>query len=113
MSSSLAARPVAGASATTATGLAQTPAQRSERLAFTFCRLGTIGLIAWLLTPPLFVLLAAIAAVVLYGRAVLMGVRESRCFLRRPALIMGTWAGIALIDAAWLLGLLDPARLWG
>jgi hypothetical protein len=77
------------------------PAERADRLAFTFCRLGTTGLIAWALTPPVFVLLASIAIVALYGRAVVLGVTRSRCFLRRPALIMATWATIGAVDAAW------------
>jgi hypothetical protein len=65
--------------------------------------MGTIGLIAWAVTPPIFVLAVAVAAVALYGRAFLLGVRRSRCFLRRPALIMAAWGTIAALDAAWLL----------
>jgi hypothetical protein len=37
----------------------------------------------------------------LYGRAVILGVTRSRCFLRRPALIMATWATLGGLDAAW------------
>jgi hypothetical protein len=77
-------------------------AQRWDRIAFTFCRMGTIGLITWALTPPVFILLVSAAVVVLYGRAFALGVRRSRCFLRRPALIAGTWAAIGALDAAWL-----------
>ena len=36
--------------------------EKYERLAFTFCRLGTTGLIAWLVGPAVFVLVVAIAA---------------------------------------------------
>ena len=79
------------------------PAERSERLAFTFCKLGTAGLLAWALTPPVFVLLAALGAVVLYARALGQGLRRSRCVLRKPALIIGFWGAVALADAAWLL----------
>jgi len=43
------------------------PAREYEKLAFTFCsRLGTTGLIAWALGPPLFVLIVAVVAIVLY-----------------------------------------------
>jgi len=82
-----------------------TSAQKYERLAFTFCKMGTTGLIAWILTPPLFVLLVAAVAIGLYGRALTLGIRRSRCILRRPLLIMGFWAAVAAADAAWLLGL--------
>lgn len=79
------------------------PAERSERLAFTFCKLGTVGLLAWALTPPVLVLLAALGAVALYARALGQGLRRSRCVLRKPALIIGFWGAVALADAAWLL----------
>ncbi|HEX2221161.1 MAG TPA: hypothetical protein VHK06_01415 [Candidatus Limnocylindria bacterium] len=78
-------------------------AQKYERLAFTFCKMGTVGLMAWILTPPIFVLVVALAAIYLYGRAVALGIRRSRCVLRRPLLIMGFWAAVAAADATWLL----------
>jgi hypothetical protein len=96
------ARPVAGSLIPPAL----TPeGQRWDRIAFTFCRMGTIGLIAWALTPPVFILLVSAGVVVLYGRAFALGVRRSRCFLRRPALIAGTWAAIGALDAVWLFAL--------
>ena len=76
--------------------------EKYERLAFTFCRLGTTGLIAWLVTPAVFVLVVALAAVLLYGRAMTLGVSWSKCFLRRPTLIIGFWALVAIADAGWL-----------
>lgn len=79
-----------------------TAAERAERIAFTVCKVGTVGLLAWLLTPPIVVLLAALLAVALYGRAIYLGVTRSRCILRRPALIMAFWAAVALADLAWL-----------
>jgi hypothetical protein len=80
-----------------------TRAQKYDRLAFTFCKMGTVGLIAWLLTPPLFVLVVAVVAIALYGRALTLGITRSQCILRRPLLIMGFWAAVAAADAAWLL----------
>ena len=74
-----------------------------ERLAFTFCKMGTTGLLCWLVTPPVFVLLTAVCTVALYGRALYLGVTRSRCLLRRPALIVGCWTMVAVADAAWLL----------
>jgi hypothetical protein len=79
-----------------------TSAEKYERLAFTFCKMGTTGLLAWLVTPAIFVLVVAVIAVALYGKAVMLGVTRSRCILRRPLLIMGFWAAVALLDAAWL-----------
>ena len=47
-----------------------TKPEKYERLAFTFCRMGTIGLIAWLVTPAVFVLVVAIVAIGLYLRSI-------------------------------------------
>lgn len=80
-----------------------TRAQKYDRLAFTFCKMGTVGLMAWLLTPPIFVLLVALVAIALYGRALTLGITRSQCILRRPLLIMGFWAAVAAADATWLL----------
>jgi hypothetical protein len=86
--------------------LAQRPpltrAQKYERLAFTVCRMGSVGLIAWLLTPAIFVLIVAIAAIGLYGRALALGIRRSQCILRRPLLIMSFWTVVAAADASVL-----------
>jgi hypothetical protein len=87
--------------------LAQRPpltrAQKYERLAFTVCKMGTVGLIAWILTPPIFVLVIALAAIYLYGRALALGIKRSQCILRRPMLVMGFWAAVAAADLTWLI----------
>ena len=57
--------------------------EKYERMAFTFCRMGTVGLIAWLVSPAIFVLVVAVVAIVLYGRSITLGVSWSKCFLRR------------------------------
>jgi hypothetical protein len=77
-------------------------AEKYERLAFTFCRMGTIGLIAWLVTPAWFVLAVALVAIVLYARSITLGVSWTKCFLRRPTLIIGFWAVVAVLDLYWL-----------
>jgi hypothetical protein len=82
-----------------------TLAQKYERLAFTFCKMGTVGLMAWALTPPIFVLLVALVSMGLYGKAVTLGLLRSRCFLRKPLLIISFWAAVAAVDTAWLLWL--------
>jgi len=76
--------------------------EKYERLAFTFCRMGTVGLIAWLVTPAIFVLVVAVVAIALYARSISLGVSWSKCFLRRPTLIIGVWAAIAAVDLVWL-----------
>jgi hypothetical protein len=82
-----------------------TPAEKWEKAAFTFCKLGTAGLIAWALTPPIFVLVVAVVAIALYARSITLGVSWSKCLLRRPSLIIGFWAVVAAVDAAWLVWL--------
>ena len=78
-------------------------AEKYERLAFTFCKMGTVGLLAWLLTPPIFVLLVSTIAVALYGRVLTLGLTRSKCFLRKPALIIAFWGVVGVADAAWLI----------
>jgi hypothetical protein len=82
-----------------------TRAEKYEKLAFTFCKMGTVGLMCWLLTPPIFVLLVALIALGLYGYSFMLGIRRSRCFLRKPLLIMAFWVVVAIADATWLLWL--------
>ena len=79
--------------------------EKYERLAFTFCRMGTVGLIAWLVGPALFVLVVAIVAIALYAKSITLGVSWSKCFLRRPTLILGFWAVVAAVDAYWIFAL--------
>ena len=77
--------------------------EKYERLAFTFCRMGTVGLIAWAVSPAILVLVVAVIAIVLYAKSITLGVSWSKCFLRRPTLIIGVWAAIAAADLYWLL----------
>jgi len=77
--------------------------EKYERMAFTFCRMGTVGLIAWVVTPPIFVLVVAVVAIALYAKSITLGVSWSKCFLRRPTLIIGVWAAIATADLYWLV----------
>jgi hypothetical protein len=79
------------------------PPEKYERLAFTFCRMGTVGLVAWLVTPAVFVLIVAVVAIALYAKSITLGVSWSKCFLRRPTLIIGFWAVVAVLDLYWLL----------
>ena len=79
--------------------------QKYEKLAFTFCRLGTTGLIAWVLGPPRFVLIVAVIAIVLYLRSISLGVSWTKCLLRKPSLVVAFWAVVAAADAYWLVAL--------
>lgn len=76
--------------------------EKYENLAFTFCRMGTVGLIAWVVSPAIFVLAVALIAIALYARSITLGVSWTKCFLRRPTLIIGFWAVVAIADAWWL-----------
>ena len=98
---------ITGGASTVVNGERQplTSAEKYEKLAFTFCKIGTTGLITWVLTPPIFVLLVAMIAVALYGKAVTLGLLRSRCILRRPLLIIGFWAVVGIADAVWLFAL--------
>ena len=79
-----------------------TPPEKYERMAFTFCRMGTVGLIAWAVSPAIFVLVVAIIAIALYVKSISLGVNRTKCFLRRPTLVIGAWAVIAIADLAWM-----------
>jgi hypothetical protein len=76
--------------------------EKYEKLAFTFCRLGTTGLIAWALGPPLFVLIVAVVAIVLYVKSISLGVSWTKCLLRKPSLVVAFWGVIGAADAYWL-----------
>lgn len=77
--------------------------EKYENLAFTFCRMGTVGLIAWVVSPPIFVLVVSVIAIALYVRSMSLGVSWTKCFLRRPTLIIGFWSAVAIVDAYWLV----------
>ena len=54
-----------------------TQPEKYERMAFTFCRMGTVGLIAWVVTPAIFVLVVAIVAIALYAKSITLGVEAN------------------------------------
>ena len=83
----------------------RTRPEKYENLAFTFCRMGTVGLIAWAMSPAVLVLVVSVIAIVLYARSITLGVSWSKCFLRRPTLIIGFWGIVAIADAYWLVAL--------
>jgi hypothetical protein len=81
--------------------------QRSQSAVFDplrFCIFTTIALIAWVFGPPVAVLLMSGMGLWAYWIAWRQGLRQSKCFLRDPRLIMG------YLGAAFALGLVFTAR---
>jgi hypothetical protein len=81
--------------------------QRSQSAVFDplrFCIFTTIALIAWVFGPPVAVLLMSGMGLWAYWIAWREGLRQSKCFLRDPRLIMG------YLGAAFALGLFFTAR---
>jgi hypothetical protein len=75
--------------------------KRCEQVGFTFCRIGTMALIA--LAPHYALLGAAVITIYFYLRAMQAGVTRSDCLLRHPLLIIAFWFLVALADLAWLV----------
>src|SRR5438270_11595092 len=71
-----------------------------EQLGFTFCKLGTICLIA--LAPAYALLGAAALAIFFYVRALQHGVSRSDCILRHPLVIIAFWLAVAAANLLWL-----------
>lgn len=81
--------------------------QRSESTVFDpirFCVFTTIALIAWGFGPPFAVMLMSGLGLWAYLNAWRQGLRQSKCFLRDPRLIMG------YLGAAFVLGLVFTLR---
>lgn len=74
-----------------------------------FCIFTTIALIAWICGPPLAVTLMSGLGLWAYAHAWRQGLRQSKCFLRDPRLVM------AYLGGAFVLGLIFSVRdllLW-
>lgn len=69
-----------------------------------FCIFTTIALIAWAFGPPLVVTLMSGLGLWAYVNAWRQGLRQSKCFLRDPRLIMG------YLGSAFVLGLIFTVR---
>lgn len=72
-------------------------ANRTERLAFTYCKIATFSLIAGRFALPL----AAVLTAGLYFLAWRKGKRESRCYLRYPLLIAVWWVAVFTAWVWW------------
>jgi hypothetical protein len=64
-----------------------------------FCAMTTVALIAWLLGPPACVMIMSALGLWAYVRAIRGGLRESRCVLKRPALVLG-YLSLAFVGGA-------------
>jgi len=64
-----------------------------------FCAMTTVALIAWVLGPPACVMLMSALGLWAYVRAIRGGLRESRCVLKRPALVVG-YLGVTFLGGA-------------
>lgn len=65
-----------------------------------FCIFTTIGLLAWLLTPPLVVVFFSGMGLWSYGKAYRAGLKSSKCILKDTRLVM-TYLGAAFLAGAW------------
>lgn len=75
------------------------------------CIFTTIGLLAWLLTPPAVVTFFAAMGLWAYGKAYRAGLKSSKCILKDTRLVM-SYLGIAFVAGAYftvknLVGLLS------
>ena len=70
-----------------------------EGIAFTFCKIATVILIAQKFALPA----AAGAAAVFYILAHLKGKKDTRCFLRIPLLLAGFWGSVCLVSLYFIL----------
>ena len=73
---------------------------RYESLGFTWCKIGSIALIA--VFPKVALLLAGALAIYYYARAMMHGVTRSCCILRHPLLIIAFWMLVLAADLAWI-----------
>ena len=73
-------------------------AEKLDSLAFQFCKIATVALIAGKYT----LIVAAGLSSVLFVWAYAKGKRESKCFLRFPLLIAGIWALVVAWSAVVL-----------
>ncbi len=72
-----------------------------EGIAFTFCKVATVALLAGRFTLPV----AAILSATFYVAGYAKGKKDTRCWLRIPLLIAGFWVTVA---AVWLVFQLKP-----
>lgn len=86
----------------------KTAGEKYESVAFTFCKVATVALIAERFTLPV----AAGLSAILYVMAWFKGKRDTRCILQIPLLIAAFWSVVCVVSA---IVIVDPHivdRLW-
>lgn len=82
----------------------RTQGEKLEGIAFTFCKVATVALLAQRFTLPI----AAGLSAIFYTAAFIKGKQDTRCWLKVPLLIAGFWV---CVTATWILANVDPV-LW-
>ncbi len=82
----------------------KTQGDKLEGIAFTFCKVATVALLAQRLTLPI----AAGLSAIFYTAAFIKGKQDTRCWLKMPLLIAGFWV---CVTAIWMFANFEPA-LW-
>ena len=88
------------------TGATLPPPAASRLDPVRFCAMTTVALIAWVIGPPACLMVMSALGLWAYVRAVRGGLQETRCVLKRPALVLGYLALTFLAGAgglAWRL----------
>jgi len=86
------------------TGIQMTQGEKYESIAFTFCKVATVALLAQKFTLPV----AAGLSAIFYLAAYVKGKHDTRCWLRWPLLIAGLWAWVCAVS---LYTILNPG-IW-
>ena len=87
----------------------KTRPQKIEGVAFQFCKVATVALIAGRYTLPV----AAGLASVLYAWAWFSGKKDTKCVLKYPLLLTALWGVVAVISITFMLFPDVPKRLVG
>lgn len=78
-----------------------TRSEKTEGIAFNWCKVATILLLLWLLQLERWALpIAAFTCAALYVASHFQGAQESRCILKKPLLIAVFWSAIGVL---WLV----------
>ena len=83
----------------TPAGAPTTRSDKLEGVAFQFCKIATVSLIAGRFTLPV----ASGLCSVLYGAAFIFGKRDTRCVLRYPLLLFVVWGLVAVASIAFIV----------
>ncbi len=86
--------------------MTKTPGEQLESVAFQFCKVATVALIAGRFVLPV----ASGLCSILYVLAWTRGKKDTRCVGRHPLLIAVFWSIVCVASLFWLLR--QPFRFW-